>query len=144
MRVVGLPETFWVVTSPTPDSALGDICFECDFARFALQIRGGLNEEQIVGIFANQQSAVMKAESLLQAKQVGKGKADDEALIHQSPWPEWFATQDSCQGVWICDKTSDQKFQVKPPSEWGTAWAWNITEDGTGIFIKRIHSGSQS
>ena len=46
MKTHGLPETLWFVVSPTPNSELGDICFECDFERFALQIRGGLDERR--------------------------------------------------------------------------------------------------
>ena len=68
MRVVGLPEHFWVVTIPTTQSEIGDVCFQCDFAQFALQIRGGLNEKEIVGIYADQDAAVAVAEALLQAR----------------------------------------------------------------------------
>jgi hypothetical protein len=71
MKIQGLPDHFWVVTTPTPVSGLGDICFQCDFAQFALQVRGGLNENEIVGIYADQQAAVQEAEALLQTMQVG-------------------------------------------------------------------------
>ena len=71
MKIQGLPAHFWVVTTPTPLSGLGDICFRCDFAQFALQVRGGLNENEIVGIYADQQAAAQEAEHLLKAMQVG-------------------------------------------------------------------------
>jgi hypothetical protein len=67
MKIQGLPDHFWVVTTPTPVSDLGDICFQCDFAQFARQVRGGLNENEIVGIYAEQQAATQEAEALLQA-----------------------------------------------------------------------------
>ena len=95
MKIQGLPAHFWVVTTPTPLSGLGDICFRCDFAQFALQVRGGLNVNEIVGIYADQQTATQDAEHLLKAMQVAKGESDEDGVIHPSPWPEWFATQDS-------------------------------------------------
>ena len=43
MKVVGMPERFWIVTTPTATSELGDCCFECNFKTYALQVRGGLD-----------------------------------------------------------------------------------------------------
>ncbi len=71
MRVVGFPETFWVVTSPSPRSEIGDICFRCYFRKFALQVRGGLDVEKVVAIFAAEDEAVELAAHLLQAMHVG-------------------------------------------------------------------------
>ncbi len=65
MTVKGLPERFWVVTVPTPLSTVEDISFRCNFARFACQIRGGLHEDAIVGIFAEEADARDAAERLL-------------------------------------------------------------------------------
>jgi len=48
---------FWIVTKPTHNSELGDCCFDVDFRQFALQIRGGLNIEDIVGFFADRNAA---------------------------------------------------------------------------------------
>ncbi len=61
----------------------------------------------------------------------------DELVIHPSPWLEWFATQDSERGVSIREKGSDRKIVIEPPSEWGTHWAWNLTEDGAGVYFRR-------
>jgi hypothetical protein len=72
MRVVGLPEHFWVVTSPSQQSEIGDICFRCSFRTFALQVRGGLGLEEVVGIFAAEEDAVAAATALLQAVQEAK------------------------------------------------------------------------
>lgn len=60
----------------------------------------------------------------------------DDRIIHQSPFPDWFATQD-VRGVWLCDRTSDRKVKFEPPPAWGRDWSWNVTEDGTGIYFRR-------
>jgi hypothetical protein len=61
-----------------------------------------------------------------------------DLVVHPSPWPDWYATQDtSSRGVWLCDKTSDRKVLVQPPAEWGRHWTWNVTEDGRGICFRR-------
>lgn len=56
---------FWVVTKPTLISTLDDICFVCYFHRFAQQIRGGLEMDQVAGIFTDEQEAKGEAERLL-------------------------------------------------------------------------------
>jgi hypothetical protein len=63
--------------------------------------------------------------------------AEDDRRIHPSPYSDWYATQDGSRGVRLCDKTSDRKVNVEPPAEWGRHWAWNVTEDGTGIYFVR-------
>jgi len=68
MKYTGMPERFWVVTRPTPASELADICFSCDFKRFALQIRGGLDVEDIYGIYADEQLATADARRLLASR----------------------------------------------------------------------------
>jgi hypothetical protein len=60
----------------------------------------------------------------------------DELIVHSSPWPEWFATQDVERGVSICDKGSDRRIVIEPPLDWGSHWAWNLTEDGTGVYFR--------
>ncbi len=54
MKIHGLPEEFWVVTRPTEFSTSEDICFPCTFTRLMNQVRGGLNEDEIVGIYADE------------------------------------------------------------------------------------------
>jgi len=66
----------------------------------------------------------------------GMKPPEPDTVIHSSPWPEWFAGQDG-RSVLICDKTSDKRITVEPPAAWGNAWAWNVTEDGTGIVMRR-------
>jgi hypothetical protein len=64
---------------------------------------------------------------------------DEDRRICPSPFPEWYATQDaSSRGVWLCDKASDRKILVEPPAEWGRHWSWNVTEDGTGVYLGRV------
>ena len=65
MEIHGLPETFWVVTKPNRASELGDICFACTYKQLMLQARGGLHENDIAGIYANEAEAKLMAEKLL-------------------------------------------------------------------------------
>lgn len=65
MKLQGIPEWFWVVTVPTLYSSIGDICFRCDFRQFALQVRGGLDENTIFGIYADESIAQAEAKRLL-------------------------------------------------------------------------------
>jgi hypothetical protein len=65
MKIHGLPETFWVVTKPNRASELGDICFACTYKQLILQARGGLHEDDIVGIYANEADAKEMAGKLL-------------------------------------------------------------------------------
>jgi len=135
MQVVGMPEKFWVVTTPTPNSELGDICFDSDFRQFALQVRGGLDVDDIVGIYADEQAAKATATKLITV--VSEQPAPD-SVTHSSPWLDWYATQENSRSVWICNRVSEEKIQVEPPADWGNAWAWNINEFGTGIVLRRV------
>ena len=90
MKLHGLPEKFWVVLSPSLTSTLGDIRFECDFKQFALQIRGGLDENEIVGVFADERLATDLAERLLRT--IHPAVEEPDTRIHKSPWPNWYAT----------------------------------------------------
>jgi hypothetical protein len=65
MKTHGLPETFWVVTRPSQVSTLDDICFACNFERLMLQTRGGLSEDEIAGIYAEEGEARKAAARLV-------------------------------------------------------------------------------
>ena len=65
MQVHGVPEQFWVVTKPSPFSEMADVCFPCTFERLLLQGRGGLHEDEIVGIHADEGEARQAALRLL-------------------------------------------------------------------------------
>lgn len=58
--------SFWIVEAPQKNSTLEDIMFECkDLAYFANQIRGGLKESDIKGIFKDEAKAKALATKLL-------------------------------------------------------------------------------
>jgi hypothetical protein len=135
MQIHGLPKTFWLVVSPSTTSTLGDICFECDFRRFAVQIRGGLDEEKIVAVFADEGPAVELAEKMLRA--IEEFRQTPGVRIHKAPWPDWYATQSSLTSIAICNRQSAEEVLIEPPKEWGHRWSWNFTEDGTGIIIRQ-------
>ena len=65
MKISGLPEQFWVVTEPSPFSATEDILFPCTFGRLMLRVRGGLQEDEIIGIYADEGEARQTAARLL-------------------------------------------------------------------------------
>ena len=65
MKTYGMPETFWVVTKPSPVSEVVDICFPCTIERLMLQVRGGLKEEEIVAVYADESEAQRAAARLL-------------------------------------------------------------------------------
>ena len=89
MNIYGLPETFWVVTKPSPVSVMNDICFQCTFAQLLLQGRGGLHEDDIVGVYADEIEAKKAASELLD--EVPVTTADSlavEVLVHLLVVPE--------------------------------------------------------
>ena len=65
MKIHGLSNSFWVVTSPNRVSELGEICYACTFRQLMNQSRGGLHEKDIVGIFADEAEARRLALKLL-------------------------------------------------------------------------------
>ena len=82
---------FWIVEMPTLSSTIDDICFECkDIAYYANQVRGGLSENNVKGVFKNEAKAKKLGEKLLaerdkkknEAKKAGEAykKMKDEAL----------------------------------------------------------------
>ncbi len=65
MKVHGMPEKFWVVLKPNPFSELVDVCFACTFDRLLLQGRGGLDEDDIASVHADENEAKTAAMRLL-------------------------------------------------------------------------------
>ena len=65
MKTHGMPEPFWIVLKPVARSTLEDICFPCTFPRLMNQVRGGLHEDEIVGIYADETEARQAAARLL-------------------------------------------------------------------------------
>ena len=68
VELQGFPATFHVVTTPTSESELGDICWECNILEFACQIKGGLNEKTIVGLYNHGPTARAVAKDLLEKR----------------------------------------------------------------------------
>jgi hypothetical protein len=56
---------FWVVTYPTDISELIDICFESNVVNMMYQTKGGLNPEEVVGVFKREREAKDFASELL-------------------------------------------------------------------------------
>jgi hypothetical protein len=54
-------DKFWVVTDPTPESTMGDICFEASVAQLALQFKGGLSMDRRPTIFTEKTEAEIEA-----------------------------------------------------------------------------------
>jgi hypothetical protein len=77
------PETdevgaFWIVEKPSTSATIDDICFECkDVAYFANQVKGGLNVEDIKGVFTKEVKAKKLAEKLL----AERDKKKDEVKV---------------------------------------------------------------
>ena len=61
---------FWVVTAASDVSELEDIMFKATVGRMMIQSRGGLDPEDVLGIFKDKNSALEMANRILQ----GKGK----------------------------------------------------------------------
>ena len=69
LKVVGMPQWFWVVTAPTPNSRLSDICFPSNFKMLAAYLRGesGTAPRRILGICAAKSDAVAAGRKILEA-----------------------------------------------------------------------------
>jgi hypothetical protein len=77
---------FWVVTLPnSPDSERVDICFETDVEGFALQTRGGLDADRVVGLFKTQADAAHVADALVAGLRAAKSRA---AVALKEPEPD--------------------------------------------------------
>ena len=89
MEVHGMPEQFWVVTKPLPVSELADICFACTFERLLLQGRGGLHENEIVAIHADEGEARRAAARLLGKHPVRPGDTVfTDVVVHVMAQPK--------------------------------------------------------
>jgi len=64
---------------------------------------------------------------------------NETTIIHESPWSDWFATQDLSRGVSLHERGGNRSIILTPPPEWEAAWAWNVTEDGAGIYFRRTN-----
>lgn len=61
-------KTLHIVTFPTPNSTLPDICFSVDYLGLQRQFKGGLEAKEIAGIFSTKQEACKCAKRLLKTR----------------------------------------------------------------------------
>lgn len=57
---------FWVVTKPSRVSGIRDILFLSNIKKMANQYLGGLDKEDIIGIYSNKKEAEVVAKKLLE------------------------------------------------------------------------------
>jgi hypothetical protein len=60
-------ERFWIVTRPTDKSGLSDICFESNIGQMENQFRGGLESNDILGMYNSKLEAEWIAKKLIKA-----------------------------------------------------------------------------
>jgi len=77
-------DQFWVVTDPTPESELSDICFVTTLPKIILQARGGLAAEQNPTVYTDRDEAERDARarllSLKAARAIVRVAADGRSL----------------------------------------------------------------
>ena len=77
----GPTDTFHVVVDPTPDSELGDVCFETTLQSLERQFRGGLKIAENPTIFTDKAEAEAEARTRMVALRVAT--AIKESAPHQ-------------------------------------------------------------
>ena len=60
---------FFIVEKPTKDSEMDDVVWECDLPTFALQIKGGLDVKNILGVYKQKSDARRAGTEALKAFQ---------------------------------------------------------------------------
>jgi len=77
-------DKFWVVTDPSPESTMGDICFETSVGQLELQFKGGLSADRHPTVFTEKAEAEVEAYGRLVAMRASRViterglKPDDE------------------------------------------------------------------
>jgi len=91
------PETdeigsFWVVEKPSTSATLDDICFECENIAYLInQVRGGLSEKDIKGVFFKEAKAKKLAEKLLAERDKKKDEVKQAAEAYKKMKEETLA-----------------------------------------------------
>jgi vacuolar-type H+-ATPase subunit I/STV1 len=76
--------SFWVVEKPSTSSTLDDICFECENIAYLInQVRGGLSEKDIKGVFFKEAKAKKLAEKLLADRDKKKDEVKQAAEAYK-------------------------------------------------------------
>jgi hypothetical protein len=84
--------SFWVVEKPTTSATLDDICFECENIAYLInQVRGGLNEKDIKGVFFKEAKAKKLAEKLLADRDKKKDEVKQAAEAYKKMKEETLA-----------------------------------------------------
>ena len=110
MEVVGMPSAIWLVTRPTPDSQLADICRQIDFPAYILEVRDGLCVKDIVGVYANKQTAVAVASELLDCSRQSHA---EEAAVSRASTPQPAVGRVDCD----LDAAGDRQEASRPPND---------------------------
>ncbi len=91
------PETdeigsFWIVEKPSTSATLDDICFECENIAYLInQVRGGLSEKDIKGVFFKEAKAKKLAERLLAERDKKKDEVKTAAEAYKKMKEETLA-----------------------------------------------------
>jgi hypothetical protein len=91
------PETdeigsFWIVEKPSTSATLDDICFECENIAYLInQVRGGLSEKDIKGVFFKEAKAKKLAEKLLAERDKKKDEVKTAAEAYKKMKEETLA-----------------------------------------------------
>jgi len=73
MATITNAKTMWVVTRAARDSTLADVCFAASPKDLMVQVRGGLEPDQVVAVFDNEEEAKGLATYLIKnAVKIGK------------------------------------------------------------------------
>ena len=65
-NLIHLP--LWIVTMPRPLSVVEDICFSCTVPKLGPQFLGGLESDQIIGVYTDETTARTLAAALLESR----------------------------------------------------------------------------
>jgi hypothetical protein len=71
----GRDDKFWVVTDPTPESEMGDICFEASLCDLERQFKGGLTADHNPTLFTDRREAEIEAFGRLVAMRAARAIA---------------------------------------------------------------------
>lgn len=84
--------SFWVVEKPSTSATLDDICFECENVAYLInQVRGGLSEKDIKGVFFKEAKAKKLAEKLLTDRDKKKEEVKQAAEAYKKMKEETLA-----------------------------------------------------
>lgn len=84
--------SFWIVEKPSTSSTLDDICFECENIAYLInQVRGGLSEKDIKGVFFKEAKAKKLAEKLLADRDKKKDEVKQAAEAYKKMKEETLA-----------------------------------------------------